>query len=387
MSPQIPLLIVSDGASNHTGLARIARGLAYLLTSIPQLDVGYLGRGDVGRKKFPWVSYPYPESQQWGEHFIEDAWMDLAGDKRGIVLTVWDATRLLWFADPVGMPDQLQKFLLSNRFERWGYFMQDSEGPVRGTLPLETAHVMAQYDRVLLASKWAYGITRNTLPNHKDIDWLPHGMDTDKFKPMDGAYMRSAWGIPQGAKLIGCVASNQERKHWPTMIEAVSMIPNAYLWMHTDTIDPRRYWNFQALLEEYGMTERVRTDGERKLADVDLAMRYSACDATLLISGGEGFSFCTAESLACGIPQVTGSYSAQAELNFPDCLVEPAAFNVLTRHNVNRAVYRASDVALKLDHVLKQTNFSEKCRAQTSHLHWEKIGLEFKKWVTKGLPK
>ncbi len=171
------------------------------------------------------------------------------------------------------------------------------------------------------------------------------------------------------------------------MIEAVSMIPNAYLWMHTDTIDPRRYWNFQALLEEYGMTERVRTDGERKLTDVDLAMRYAACDATLLISGAEGFAFPVAESLACGVPCVTGAYGAQAELNFPDCLVAPAAYNVLTRHNVKRAVYRASDVALKLDHVLKQTNFSEKCRAQVEHLHWQKIGVEFSKWAKRGLPK
>src|SRR5438309_1472461 len=94
----IPLLIVGDGPDQPTGLGRIGHDLAWLLSGMPEFKVGYLGRLAFGRSKFPWTQYVIGVQDQWGEGRIQKAWEDLSGGKKGIIFTVWDASRLLWFA-------------------------------------------------------------------------------------------------------------------------------------------------------------------------------------------------------------------------------------------------------------------------------------------------
>jgi len=50
-----------------------------------------------------------------GRGRIEEAWDDLSQGKSGIIFTIWDSHRLLWFADPVGMDGRLSRFLRSDR--------------------------------------------------------------------------------------------------------------------------------------------------------------------------------------------------------------------------------------------------------------------------------
>jgi len=377
MSP-IPLLILGDAPDLHNGLGRIGHDLAWLLSSMPEFHVGYLGREATGRAKFPWAQYSFRGG--WGEHKIVEAWGDLSAGREGIIFTIWDATRLLWFTNPSeGMPEKLQKFLTSGRFKRWGYFMQDAEGPSPGMLPYETASVMARYDRVCLASKWAYDSTVRTVTNHPDIDWIPHGINRSIFKPVDRDYGRAILGVDAGATLIGCCMSNQDRKHWPTVIEAVSLIPNAVLWAHTDRVI--HGWNLQALAFEYGVADRVVADiGER--SDKEMAALYSACDATLVISGGEGFCYPVVESMSCGVPVVTGAYGAQSD--FWHWKVAAKAFRIETPHNVRRAVYEAADVAQALRSAIDRGGGTEEER-QVEHLDWPKLGKVWKKWARKGI--
>src|ERR1700743_16309 len=95
-----PLLILGDSPALPTGLARIGHDLAQLLSGMPEFDVAYLGRGGMSRKQFPWMQYNFPVSEQWGEGILKQTWEDFAGDSKGILLTVWDASRLHWLTDP-----------------------------------------------------------------------------------------------------------------------------------------------------------------------------------------------------------------------------------------------------------------------------------------------
>jgi len=380
LSRPVPILFLGDGCDQATGLGRIGHDLAYLFSSMPEFRVGYMGRALFGRNRWPWASYSFSEAEQWGENRIEEAWDDFAGDTKGIIFTVWDASRMLWFADPVGLPERLQKFLTSDRFDKWGYFMQDSAGVVPERLPLEAGAVFNRYHRVLLASRWAWQISYNTI-EHRDLDWMPHGINRNTFKPVDPFYARSMWGLDKEL-LFGIVASNQERKHWATMLEAIALIPNSALWIHPDRM--LGYWNIHALLTEYGLKNRVIVE-DRMLSDKDLAMRYSACDATMLISGGEGFGYPVAESLSCGVPVVTGSYGAQAELTHTSCLVSSVAYQICTNHNVRRAVYDAKAVAEALLFARTLREDEERSVKLVEHLCWSKLGIQWKKWARKGL--
>lgn len=405
LNKPVPLLFLGDGPDQHTGLARIGRDLALLASSMPEFRVGYLGRGAFGNSKLPWQMYTFDARDQWGEWRLQRAYEDLTRGmedwSKGVVMTVWDASRLLWFARPeFGLPPELERFLRSERFERWGYFMVDGEGVEQERLPMEQAEVLAGYDRVLLASKWGYGLASNSpaTSGHKQMDWLPHPINGEVFTRHSGLAVeiyRQALGVSKGEVLLGCVMANQARKHWPTVLEAVarykqrSMQP-VKLWLHTDT--ELRYWNIQALLVEYGLEDCLLQNNGGVLEDAALAMRYRACDLTLMFSGGEGFCYPVAESLAVGTPVVAGSYGAHAELmqNVGEelLLVPPAITYVDTVHNVRRAVYDPGLVAEAIElEVNKQRDWrgKEKLAQGVEHLHMMKLGVRWKKWLREGL--
>lgn len=382
----IPILILGDGPDTGTGLARIGHDLAYVLCSMPEFRVGYLGRNSVGRAKYPWANYSFPVSGQWGEGYIQQAWDDLRQGANGIILTVWDASRLLWFGNPIGLPEPLTSFLGPNRtFQKWGYFMQDCDGIAPNCLPYSAAETMAGYDRVLMASKWAFNIAKNSL-QHSDLDWLPHGINRTIFRPdaVAGSALRSAWGMHASDMLIGCVMTNQARKHWPIVLEAVAKSTHSpRLWLHTNKLFGEGcYWNIQALIHEYELADHIFCDN-RQLTDTELAMRYSACDLTVMISGGEGFCYPVAESLSCGTPVVTGSFGAQAEL-VGDCL-RPAYMSIETVHNVRRGQYDADSVAAMIDAYLMLPPTEEGCTERVSHLDWKRILKPWEKYFRRGI--
>lgn len=377
LNQPIPILFLGDGPDSHTGLGRIGHDLAWLVSSMPEFKVGYLGRQAVGRAKFPWTQYCFGAAEQWGENLLQTAWEDLSGGERGIIFTLWDASRLLWFAD--GRATPLEPFLTGGAFDRWGYFMADGAGVNHDTLPQEQAHVVSRYARAQMASRWAYELARGI--EGPQLDWLPHPINRDVFSPVGRMFARSGWAIDDKQTVIGCVMTNQARKHWPVVFEAFSMLPRKpRLWIHTDLL--LHYWDLQALAVEYGIGDRIIYEG-RALSDRELAMRYSACDLTLVISGGEGFCYPVAESLSCGTPVVTGSYGAQAELT--PWQVSPIWTVIDTSHNVRRAIYSPDDVARKLLTVLDERPKPEDCIDLVRHLNMKELGVCWKKWFQEGL--
>lgn len=373
----IPLLFLGDAPDSNTGLGRIGHDLAWLVSSMPEFRVGYLGRLTFGRARFPWTQYSFGINEQWGEGRIHEAWTDFSQGQRGIIFTCWDASRLLWFAD--GRGTRLEDFLQCGKFERWGYFMADAAGVNPHILPQEQAHVISQYNRAAMASQWAYGLTQGI--EGPELDWLPHPINCEVFKPLGRMFGRSAWGISDAETLIGCCMTNQARKHWPTVFEALARLPGKpRLWIHTDLM--LHYWDLQALAVEFGIGERIIYEG-RALTDSELAMRYSACDCTVVISGGEGFCYPAAESLACGVPVITGDYGAQAELT--KWHVPAIASLIDTSHNVRRAIYSGADVADAIQAVLESKPRAEECVGLVKHLNMRELGLVWKKWFRRGL--
>ena len=76
-------------------------------------------------------------------------------------------------------------------------------------------------------------------------------------------------------------------------------------------------------------------------------MLYSACSVTLGI-GAEGFGYPVAESLACGVPCIVGSYGGQAEFLPRSCQVDPVAFFHEGPFSSRRPVFRVEDWVAKV---------------------------------------
>ena len=397
MSPRFkslgnPILLLSDSPESLTGLGRVCRDLASLLCTLPQFRVATLGRGAVGRSKFPWQQYSYPESTgQWGEDYLAKVCEDFFRGDWGIVLSNWDVSRLGWLTDPSRLPEPYRTAYGPDRqWSLWGYIPVDANGPVAPAYGTEMSVGLKGYDRLIAASEWGQGVLRES--GRLDANWIPHGIWMQTFKSFSGHPKDSkdllGW---QDKIVLGCNMANQARKDWPIAFECAARLKATYgnqflFWAHTNV--EINYWNLYALAADYGMSQH--TTLSKDLNDEQLAFRYSACECTILPSAGEGFGYPIAESMACGTPCVVTNYASGQELVNEDCRVDPVAYRVDTQYNLQRAVLQAIQFRLCVGNQMEKkrldwAGYGQTMREKVAHLDWPKLGDVWKKWFVEGV--
>src|SRR6266704_2157834 len=186
---QVPILVISDCPSQQSGLARITRDLCTLLASMPEFRVATLGVSGVGSCRLPFQTY-HVRPGEWGEHDLPMVWDEFSQDQPGIVLTIFDLTRLLWLARPEYCEDEGLRGWLQDRrrrrFKLWGYVPVDSTGP-RNRLSAMSHECLLGFDRLLAYSPWGEGVIRNTIGSEeaekRGLTWIPHGLNLKTFAP------------------------------------------------------------------------------------------------------------------------------------------------------------------------------------------------------------
>lgn len=402
--PPIPLLILSDAPSSGTGLGRIVKDLATRI-HIYMGDVcrvATLGYGGAGSRKFGFPQYTIEEMKDFIVPAFPEIWGDFAGSDPGICMTVWDLSRLMWFAQP-GRCEMLADFpilrqwLMNSAFTRWGYFPIDAGGP-NGKLTFPLRQTLLGFDRVLAYGPWAQGVIEQTIgeaeSRGRGLNNRPHGIDTAVFFPRDRAHCRYKFGTITGARtllvrpqlssivdneiLVGIVATNQARKDWALGIEVAALLAKERklrLWIHVDKLE--KYWSIPALLADYDLLDKA-TISLGFLSDEAMAEAYSACDVTLGI-GPEGWGFPLAESQACGTPVVTGAYAGGSDIVPKECQVEPMAYRYEGLYSSKRPVFRAEDWADRA------VQFLDKRVDLDSQYAWENLWPRWESWFREGL--
>ena len=381
---QIPLLFIGDNPALQGGLSRIGRDIAIISSQLEEFRVGFLGRGGMQSSKLPFAQYTFPEYEQWGENWLEEVWYDFAKDDYGIVMSIWDPSRMFWFGNPVAMPNE--QWLRNPPFHKWGYFPIDSES-VDGGLSILSAEALKGYNRVLAYGMFGSAVMEKALGTHSPVQFLPHGLNFDTFQPRDPEGIKLGLGVPDNAVMIGVVMTNQERKDWALAFDTIArlkkMVPNLYVWCKSDSID--RHWDLRALAADFHVQDVVKIQLEY-LTDKAMSHMYSACEATFLPSLGEGFGYPIVESLACGTPCMHGNYAGGAEL-IPNLgwLIDPVTFRYETRHNCKRPVYNPQDWADGLYRVLQGSKPVELCRGSVEYLDWKLLKPAWVKWFKDGI--
>ena len=376
--PQVPLMFLSDSVDAHSGLARITRDLCVQASALPEFRVSSLGRGGRASSKLPWPQYVMTD-RDWGESYIEECWMDFAGNERGVLMAIWDPSRLRYLVDGG------HKFSNSGRFGRWLYCPVDSTGPC-GRLSGVLADTVARFDRIAAYGMWAQGIIQCS--TSRTVDWLPHGVNFKAFQPRDRVGARIAMGLGANDLVIGMVATNQTRKDWGTAMCAIDQLrklrPELKFWVHIDEMV--RHWNLHALIQDYGLGDVVKATQMGTMSDVKLSWWYSGCDLTILPSS-EGFGYSIVESLACGAPCIHSNYAGGAELvPNKDWLVEPLTYRLDGAYNCLRPVWEVQDWVNAIQGLLERERWStEECRRGVEHLNWKNLGPVWNRWLKKGI--
>jgi glycosyltransferase involved in cell wall biosynthesis len=380
----VPILFMSDSPALPTGLGRITKDLAVHVASMPEFRVGSFGMGEFTSSKLPFQQYVYPESARWGENYIEAVWHDFAGSDEGILLAIWDISRLGWFSRP-RMGGPLQDFLMSRRFKRWLYCPIDHLS-IGGKLTGESRDTLLGFDRILAYSQFGRQVLEDTLG--RSIDWIPHGIDRNAFQPRDRLPGRMLLGVKPEDELVGIVATNQARKDWGTAFAAMARAanPHRHYWCHSDV--PIRYWNLLALAEDFGISKQVHFTFNTFRSE-ELSYLYSACNITFLPSS-EGFGYPIVESMACGIPCLHGDYGGGMELvPDPEWIVPRRGERLDTPWNCLRPVWNPEEWAQKIEWVCSQRgdgSEQQKCLDAVDHLDWKKLWPSvWMKWFKKGI--
>lgn len=383
----IPILFMSDSPALPTGLGRITKELACHVATMPEFRVGSFGLGEFTSSKIPFYQSVYPESAGFGEHHIEAVWNDFAGSQEGIIFTIWDVSRLGWFARP-RMPDgPLKIFLTSPRFQRWAYIPIDHVG-IGNKLTGECGDTLLGFDRILAYTTFGQQVLSDTL--RRPIDWIPHGINRKAFQPRERTPGRMLLGVKPEDELVGIVMTNQARKDWGTAFAAMARAsnPHRHYWCHSDV--PIRYWNLYALASDFGITDKVHFTFNA-FSSEELSYLYSACNITFLPSLGEGFGYPIVESLACGVPCIHGDYGGGTELiPDPEWIVPRISERLDTQWNCLRPVWNPATWAEKMEWICTQRGDGserDKCLEAVDHLSWPKLWEGcWKKWFKRGIP-
>lgn len=396
---QLPILLLSDSVDQHSGLARITRDLCTILSRNPRFRVGSLGRGGNPARSLPWTQYVIDErGGMWGEGDLPHVWRDFAGSRRGVVLTIWDLTRTLWLARPEYSGDEsLAAWLREGHFDLWGYVTLDATGP-QDKLSAQSTDCLLGYNRLLAYTKWGSGVIERTIgkdaAGKRGLDWLPHGLDLDLWRIEDREAAKAGLYpfLHEGEKLVGVVATNQQRKDWGLIASVCQQLaerdPRLRFWWHSDL--PIRHWSIPALLYDFGLADRTKVT--YSMTSRELCTMYNACDLTLHPGLGEGFGYPIFESLACGTPVLHGNYAGGADV-LEQCqhlgmLVQPQSWRVDGIHNQIRPVFESSVWANQANMILSATDGSydrEPLRSSVAHLGWRSLTASWERWFEGGL--
>jgi glycosyltransferase involved in cell wall biosynthesis len=396
----VPLLILSDSPTSSTGLSRITRELAVRIHEnlSDVFEVATFGCGGTYSRQLPFMQYPMTAVNNYVTQELPQVWKDFAGDRKGVVLTIWNPGWLTWMANPKLLTEgTLRDFLSDRPFDLWGYFPIDGH-TANGSLPDIIGKTIAGFDRVLAYTKYGAAVMGKAcerFPNHRQkrpFPCLPHGIDTGVFYPRDKKEARESFlkrvtgkresPLKPGLMLIGVCATNSARKDWPLAFEVCSQLLyqgiEVGLWAHADAA--RKHWDLESLAKQFGMDGRVILTNTF-LSDEDMAWAYSACDATLGIGSGEGWGYPLSESLACGVPVIHGDYAGGAEFVPDFCLVNPVAYRGDSLFAIERPVFHAYEWAKK---ILEWRKLKYKVKLP-DYIDWNNAWPKWSEWLCAGL--
>lgn len=157
--------------------------------------------------------------------------------------------------------------------------------------------------------------------------YVPHGVDTQMFKPMPKAETRAMLGFPPDAFVVGIVANNQgiapPRKAFSESFWAFSKFrethPDAMLYLHSEISGFRNGINLARLASRFDIPDEVVKNTDQVMMENGIppgvmAALYNTFDVLLNPSYGEGFGVPLIEAQACGIPVIVTDWTSMPEL-------------------------------------------------------------------------
>lgn len=164
--------------------------------------------------------------------------------------------------------------------------------------------------------------------------YVPHGIDTGVYAPMDRAAARDAFHLPDDAFIIGMNVMNkdkEDRKAFWEQLSAFALLRRKHsdvlLQLHSLPHPGMSGYHLLEMAAFLGIEKDIRWANPYDLMSGnytagDMATWYNGLDLYSGCSLGEGFGLPLVEAQACGVPVVTTDASAMTELGQKGWLVQ-----------------------------------------------------------------
>jgi glycosyltransferase involved in cell wall biosynthesis len=128
----------------------------------------------------------------------------------------------------------------------------------------------------------------------KEVETVPHGIDTNIFQKRDKARSREKWGIPADA-FVGIYAGRWENAKGSDVLETLIGSYSGVVWVLALATGGRKP----------SLPEREEIIILQEVDQKSMSEIYSGADFLLFPSLYEGFGFAIAEAMACELPVIT----------------------------------------------------------------------------------
>ena len=350
---KLRIMPVSDSPWAPTGFGTNTKNISAILHNEGH-HIGYGGCQNAKHSKWytPWplgqtetevyfenLPLMFPGQERFGEKSFPQ-WIDKF--KPDLVLAHLDFQMFKHMTDmkkpgAVQIPLYTNEGKLLNKKERMDIMNQAFKEVQKGTS--WKLGVIIPYDGEPSIPEWQlqldnvdYGVAMSRygqqgLKKDFDIDttYIPHGVDTNLFKPI----IKPMYGKLQKPDcfIVGCVARNQHRKNIPRLIKGFAQFvkknkltpKEVKLILHMDWVDAMG-WKFPDFADQYGVGDYLMPplmgvlDHGEAATEEEMAQMYNCMDVFVLPTAGEGFGIPTLEAMSCGVPICATNYTTSYEL-------------------------------------------------------------------------
>jgi len=257
-------------------------------------------------------------------------------DYRPVKTEEWGEDFVIQPVDGYGSPDMFRSiirnekpvmlwFMTDPRFWGWLWQMEDE---IRPLLPMVYYHVWDNFpaphynspwykstDVIACISKVTEQIVNDVVPEHGDVHYLPHTVDTVLFKKNENEEEVKT-RREQGFKSVDNIQDrtiffwnnrNARRKQSGSLLFWFKKFldevghDQATLLMHTDPKDVHGQ-DLEHIIHHLGLDNGQVFLSRNKITPSELVVMYNIADCTISVSDAEGFGLATLESLSCETP-------------------------------------------------------------------------------------